>query len=106
MNNTYQGNSDPSHEDCGCSKAISSKAEQIFRIDYSPVATENVSKIRDFKTKLAQLYTQVDDAMPYPPEDRTDIAAFDAYFVASESLYEARRHLQLASYYITHALTA
>ena len=93
-------------EDCGCHKSISSKAEQVFRIKYSPVPTEKAAKIEEFKTKLAQLYTQVDEALPSPPEDLQDIQALDSFFIGTESFYEARRHLQLASYYITHALTA
>ena len=94
------------HTDCNCSNKLSSKANQVFRLEYSPVSEEKQAQISASKETLAKLYTSLEDFIPYPPEDMTDTQAMDAYFVASESIYEARRHLQLASYYITHALTA
>lgn len=94
--------------DCGCNKSISSKAESVLRLNYSPVSPTNQKKIEEFKTKLAQLYTQV-ESLEWELSDLESSPRqedMERYICQHESQHEAKRHLQLASYYIIHALTA
>jgi hypothetical protein len=89
---------------CNCHNEISSKATDIFRLTFIDVSPENTQKLLFYKKELAKLYTSLDGITPTPSVDHE--GTLSEWITATESIYEAKRHLQLASYYITHALTS
>ena len=96
-------NSDPN---CDCHKEISLEADLAIRTSQYELSPETLAKVASFKEKIAKLYSELD--LKYFPL-KTGAQSYQDLIVEafrSESLYEAKKHLQLASYYITHAITS
>lgn len=91
------------NQKCNCKDKISPQAEQAFRLEYSPIDPKTQDLIKEFKTSLAKIHTSINELeLPYPTTNESLIAS--TQFM--EGIYNASTHLQLASYYITHALTS
>ena len=84
---------------CNCHHEISEEAKLVIRTEQYQLTPEILEKVAHFKETIAKLFTQVNEI----PAPNTSMVAFMA---ASEAIVNAKHHLQLASYFITHALTS
>lgn len=69
-------------------------ADDAIRLNYNEVTPERQTLINDFKKSYAGLYVEL------------DLAENKVTWSARKAIDEAKKHLQLASYYTVHALTS
>jgi len=94
-------NSDPN---CDCHKEVSLEADLAIRTSQYELSPETLAKVASFKEKIAKLYSELNfHLLGSDPMSYRDLLIQS---IQGESLFEAKKHLQLASYYITHAITS